>query len=142
MSGSDGETDDVPSAVADGSMDVNAALQQVLKTALCHGSLAHGLHEAAKALDKRQALLCVLAENCDEPLYKKLVQALCNEHQIPLIKVDDNKKLGEWAGLCKIDNTGKARKVVGCSCVVVKDWGEETPAGDVLMKYLGQATHA
>lgn len=53
-------------------------------------------------------------------MYKKLVQALCNEHQIPLIRVDNNKKLGEWAGLCKIDNTGKARKVVGCSCVVIK----------------------
>ena len=35
-------------------------------------------------------------------------------------KVDDNKKLGEWAGLCKIDKEGKARKVVACSCVVVK----------------------
>jgi len=34
--------------------------------------------------------------------------------------VEDNKKLGEWAGLCKIDKDGKARKVVGCSCVVVK----------------------
>lgn len=37
-----------------------------------------------------------------------------------LSQVDDNKKLGEWAGLCKIDKEGKARKVVGCSCVVVK----------------------
>ena len=36
------------------------------------------------------------------------------------IKVDDNKKLGEWAGLCKIDKEGKARKVVSCSCVAVK----------------------
>ena len=53
-------------------------------------------------------------------MYKKLVQALCNEHQIPLIKVDNNKKLGEWSGLCKIDAVGKPRKVVGCSCVVVK----------------------
>lgn len=35
-------------------------------------------------------------------------------------KVDDNKKLGEWVGLCKIDREGKPRKVVGCSCVVVK----------------------
>jgi len=35
-------------------------------------------------------------------------------------QVEDNKKLGEWAGLCKIDKDGKARKVVGCSCVVVK----------------------
>lgn len=33
-------------------MDINTALQEVLKMALTHGSLAHGLHEAAKALDK------------------------------------------------------------------------------------------
>ena len=41
-------------------------------------------------------------------------------HSFNLCQVDDNKKLGEWAGLCKIDKEGKARKVVGCSCVVVK----------------------
>nr|CAD7443564.1 unnamed protein product [Timema bartmani] len=143
---SDTEVDEVP-VVPSGAMDINTALQEVLKMALTHGSLSHGLHESAKALDKlfneplprRQALLCILAENCDEPSYKKLVQALCNEHQIPLIKVDNNKKLGEWAGLCKIDNTGKARKVVGCSCVVIKDYGEETPAYDALREYLKQS---
>lgn len=159
---------------------------------------------------RRQAHLCALAANCDEPMYVKLVEALCAEHQINLIKVrrrpksrvlrcfgklvtsllcysaallmiiwlpllntmrklpllpnlylrcswsptsdramnifkphfswlhwstltclvsftfclfvkvDDNKKLGEWVGLCKIDREGKPRKVVGCSCVVVK----------------------
>lgn len=103
-----------------GPMDVNQALQEVLKIALIHDGVVHGLHEATKALDKRQAVLCVLAENCDEQMYKKLVSALCSEHQIPLIKVDNNKKLGEWSGLCKIDNTGKARKVVGSSCVVIR----------------------
>jgi len=35
-------------------------------------------------------------------------------------KVDDNTKLGEWVGLCKIDKEGKPRKVVKCSCVVIK----------------------
>ncbi|XP_065166955.1 small ribosomal subunit protein eS12 isoform X2 [Atheta coriaria] len=119
-----------------GAMDVNQALQDVLKTALIHGGVIHGLHAAAKALDKRQAVLCILAENCDEPMYKKLVTALCSEHEIPLIKVDNNKKLGEWAGLCKIDNTGKARKVVGCSCVVITDFSEDSPALDVLKEYL------
>ena len=52
-----------------------------------------------------------------------------------LIKVDDSKKLGEWAGLCKIDKDGNARKVVGCSCVVVKDYGTETQAHDVIHDY-------
>ncbi|XP_064342751.1 small ribosomal subunit protein eS12 isoform X2 [Camelus dromedarius] len=112
---------------AGGVMDVNTALQEVLKTALIHDGLARGIREAAKALDKRQAHLCVLASNCDEPMYVKLVEALCAEHQINLIKVDDNKKLGEWVGLCKIDREGKPRKVVGCSCVVVKMENQEHP---------------
>ncbi|XP_048970202.1 40S ribosomal protein S12 isoform X3 [Canis lupus dingo] len=71
---------------AGGVMDVNTALQEVLKTALIHDGLARGIREAAKALDKRQAHLCVLASNCDEPMYVKLVEALCAEHQINLIK--------------------------------------------------------
>ncbi len=61
--------------------------QEVLKAALIHDGLARGLHESAKALDKRQALLCVLADNCDEPMYKKLVQALCQEHQVIILIV-------------------------------------------------------
>jgi hypothetical protein len=44
-------SDDIPTVSA-GGMDINTALQEVLKMALTHGSLAHGLHEAAKALDK------------------------------------------------------------------------------------------
>jgi len=134
MSDNEGETS-APITTAAPILDVNMALQEVLKTSLMTDGLARGLHEAAKALDKRQAHLCVLATNCDEPMYQKLVEALCAEHQIDLIKVDDNKKLGEWAGLCKIDKEGKARKVVGCSCVVVKDYGKETPAMDFLKDY-------
>ena len=117
-------------------MDTNEVLQVVLKTSLMHNGLSRGLHEAAKSLDKRQALLCILATNCDEPMYAKLIEALCKEHNIDIIKVDDSKKLGEWAGLCKIDKEGQARKVVGCSCVVVKDFGKETPAHDQLAEIL------
>merc|ERR1712102_37152 len=119
-----------------GRMDFETALREVLKSALIHDGLSRGLHETTKSLDKRQALLCVLAENCDEKEYKKLVQALCQEHQIPLIKVDSNMKLGEWAGLCKLDKDGKARKVVKCSSCVVRDWGKESPALDIVKDYI------
>ena len=40
-----------------------------------------------KKLDKREALLCVLAESTDEKNILKLVEALCREHGINLIKV-------------------------------------------------------
>ena len=84
-----------------GQMSVEDALKGVLKYALIHDGLARGVREASKALDRRQAHMCVLNEGCEEEAYKKLIEALCSEHEIPLIKVADGKKLGEWAGLCK-----------------------------------------
>jgi small subunit ribosomal protein S12e len=88
-------------AASKGQMSVLDALKGVLKLALMHDGLARGLREASKALDRRQAHMCVLNEACEEEAYKKLVVALCSEHKIPLIKVPDGKQLGEWAGLCE-----------------------------------------
>lgn len=82
-------------------MSTLEALKGVLKLALIHDGLARGLREASKALDRRQAHMCVLNDGCEEEAYKKLVVALCQEHGIPLIKVPDGKMLGEWAGLCE-----------------------------------------
>uniref|UniRef100_A0A2K6GVC0 Ribosomal protein eL8/eL30/eS12/Gadd45 domain-containing protein n=1 Tax=Propithecus coquereli TaxID=379532 RepID=A0A2K6GVC0_PROCO len=109
---------------AEGVMDINTTLQEALKTALIHHGLACGIPH-----------LCVLASNCDEPVFVQLVEALCAEPQINLIKVDDNKKLGKWVGLCKIDREGKSHKVIGCSYVVVKDYGKESQAKDVIEEY-------
>ena len=53
-----------------------------------------------------------------------------------LLQVDSNMKLGEWAGLCKLDKDGKARKVAKCSSCVVKDWGKESPALDMVKDYI------
>merc|ERR1711937_480222 len=134
---SDAEGDDVPAvgAVA-ASMDIYEALQEVLKTALIHDGLCRGVKEACKALDRRQAHLCILANSVDEPSYTKLIEALCAEHGISLLKVDDAKKLGEWSGLCKLDKDGKARKVNACGVVVVRDYGKESQALDVVREYL------
>eukprot|EP01090_Pellita_catalonica_P001225 TRINITY_DN1091_c0_g1_i1.p1 TRINITY_DN1091_c0_g1~~TRINITY_DN1091_c0_g1_i1.p1 ORF type:complete len:148 (-),score=29.41 TRINITY_DN1091_c0_g1_i1:24-467(-) len=125
-----------------GPMDVLDAVKEVLRKALIHDGLARGLHECAKALDKKQAHLCALASNCDEPSYVNLIEALCMEHDINLIKVPDSKQLGEWAGLCKIDRQGHPRKVVSCSCVVVKDFGEQTDALAVLMEHFKATKNA
>eukprot|EP00741_Cyanophora_paradoxa_P015644 tig00020903_g15101.t1 len=123
-------------AAPSGTMDVMTALKEVLKKAMVVDGLKRGLHECAKALDQRSAQLCVLAANVNEPAYTRLVEALCAEHGINLIKVPENKQLGEWVGLCKIDKEGNARKVVGCSCAVITNFGEESEARHVLMEYL------
>jgi small subunit ribosomal protein S12e len=103
-------------AASKGQMSVLEALKGVLKLALMHDGLARGLREASKALDRRQAHMCVLNEACEEEAYKKLVVALCSEHKIPLIKVPDGKQLGEWAGLCKwcCDSPRIARVLILC----------------------------
>ncbi len=83
-------------------MDILTGLQLVLKKSLAHDGLARGLHEAAKAIEKHAAQLCVLAEDCNQPDYSKLVQALCSEHNVNLISVPSAKKLGEWVGVSRV----------------------------------------
>ena len=117
--------------------DPMEALKVVLQTSRYHSSLARGLREVVKALDRKTAHLCVISKSLDEPNYAKLVTALCKEHGVPLIKVKDSKTLGEWVGLCKYNaETNEAESVVSCSSAVVKRWGEETEARHVLMKYI------
>ncbi|KAL9683089.1 hypothetical protein QQ045_014904 [Rhodiola kirilowii] len=117
-------------------MDIMIALQLVLKKSLASGGLARGLHEGAKVIEKHAAQLCVLAEDCDQPDYVKLIKALCADHDVKLITVPSAKTLGEWAGLCKIDSEGNARKVVGCSCLVVKDYGEPSEGLHIVQEYV------
>ncbi|KAG0280783.1 hypothetical protein BGZ95_008688 [Linnemannia exigua] len=107
MSDAHVEVEVAADTTARGQMSVEEALQDVLKRALVHDGLARGLRECAKALDRRQAHMAVLVETCTEKEYIKLVEALCAEHNINLIKVSDAKKLGEWYGLCKIDREGE-----------------------------------
>ena len=128
--------DDTEEAGKEGGMTIKEAIKDVLSNALCHDGLARGLREAVKALDKRQALLCLLAKNCTEDGYTRLVEALCNEHNIKLLRVEDKEELGEWVGLCKIDREGKPRKVVKCSCAVVKEVAGDTESWAVVQEYI------
>ncbi|CDI98247.1 ribosomal protein S12 [Echinococcus multilocularis] len=108
-------------------MDFDTALREVLKNAIASNGLVRGLHECAKAIEQRKAIVCFLAESCDEVNYTDIIEALCRVHEIPLIKVvSDGKQLGEMAGLCKLDRKGCPRKIVSASCIVVKDIGEES----------------
>merc|ERR1712061_544991 len=118
--------------------DLNTAIKRVLKNALVADGVIRGLHEVAKYIDASKAQIVFLAESCNEPTYKKLVQGLASEKNVPLVDVPDNKSLGEWAGLCKIDKDGLPRKVVGASCVAITDFGEEGNAYNYLMNHIGK----
>ncbi len=44
----------------------------------------------------------------------------------------------DFRGVCYLgvlDREGNARKVVNCSCVVVRDWGEESQERSILLNY-------
>jgi small subunit ribosomal protein S12e len=69
-----------------------------LEEALLVG-VARGLNETARALEKGQAQLAILADDCNQPDYKKLVEALCAENGTPLLSVPEAKQLGQWAGV-------------------------------------------
>jgi len=116
--------------------DLMSAVRQVLKKALIHDGVARGLHESAKCLEAKKGRVCFLAEQCSEPAYKKLIQALCKEHNCPIIDVPEAKDLGQWVGLCKFDKDGEARKIVKASCVVVTDFGEESDGFEFLQTHI------
>lgn len=86
-------------------MDVNSAVKLVLKKALAHDGLCRGLRETTRAIEKDSAQLCILAEDCDQPDYKKLVEALCAEKQVHLLSVPEAKQLGQWAGVSQYVKT-------------------------------------
>ncbi|CAE7435915.1 RPS12 [Symbiodinium sp. CCMP2592] len=118
--------------------DLMGAVRGVLKKSLMVDGAIRGLHEVAKHIEACKAQVVFLSESCNEATYKKLIQGLCVEKNVPVIDVPDNKSLGEWAGLCKIDKDGMPRKVVGASCVAIIDFGEEGEAYNFMMKHLGK----
>lgn len=117
-------------------LDLNTAISLVLKKALAHDGLARGLSECTRALERGTAQLALLAEDCNQPDYKKLIEALAAERQVSLITVPEAAELGKWAGLFKINPEGEAVKVVKCSAVVITNYGEESPALAVLQEHL------
>merc|ERR1719506_1534899 len=88
---------------------LTVALKEVVKKAMAYDGLVKGLNQVGKALDRKDAHLCILAKDCDDPKYKKLITALAKQNGIPLIEVDKRQDLGEWVGQCKYDKKGEAK---------------------------------
>ena len=61
--------------------------------------MAKGIKEVCQALERGEAQLVILAEDCDHEDYVKLVTSLTAEKGVYLIKVPEKAKLGDWAGI-------------------------------------------
>ena len=126
----------VAPAVDEEPENVEAALGIVIKKSIEVNGLIRGISQVARALDSRTAQLCILAEDCEEAQYKKLIQALCAQNNIDLVRVQERSQLAEWAGLVKRDRTGAIKKHFKCSCVAVRNFGENTRALDMLLEQI------
>lgn len=116
--------------------NVEQALAIVIRKSIEVNGLIRGISQVARALDSRTAHLCILAEDCEEAQYQKLIQALCAQNNIDLVKVPERAKLAEWAGLVTRDRTGAIKKSLKCSCVAIRNFGETTRALDMLLEQI------
>jgi large subunit ribosomal protein L7Ae len=77
------------------------------------GKLRKGTNEATKAIERKQAVLVVIAEDVEPPEIVAHLPALCDEKGIPYTYVPSKRELGGAAGL-----------EVGCAAVAIADAGE------------------
>lgn len=104
-----------------------ATLKRVIQTANANALLAKGIHEVAKSLESKEnkPKFVVLAKNCNDDNYRKVVTALAKQNKIPLLTVDEGEVLGEWLGICKYDKQKNVRKKRKCSSLAIKDYPVE-----------------
>ncbi len=132
-----------PAPVVEEVLTEEEAVKRVIRASMVVDGLRRGLHECAKALAKAGkaadgsrpvggARLCLLAADCDEPAYVKLVKALCAEKEVPIREIPEASQLGQMVGLCKLDKEGNPRKVVSTSVAVITDFGAHSKALKVL----------
>merc|ERR1712094_66715 len=105
MGMSDGEVEAAPEVEAPAPsepMDLMSALQMVLKKALAHNQLARGLHEGCKAIERGDCQLVILAKDCNQNDYKKLVEALAREHNVPSSRSPRTPSSGSGAASARL----------------------------------------
>jgi small subunit ribosomal protein S12e len=110
--------------------DFDTALKRIIQTCDNDSLLAKGLHEVCKAIEnkdeKLKAKYVILAKNCSDANYVKIVKGLANRNKIPIIEIDEGETMGEFLGLCKYDKNKSVIKKRKCSSVAIRDFSHET----------------
>merc|ERR1712070_1031891 len=93
-----------------GESPVMDALKKVIRIAMSNDGVVKGLNQVGKSLDRGDAFLCVLAEDCDDRKYEK--------------------------GDGKDKDLGKARKIRGCSSLCIRDYGQDSNEKSTIEQYI------
>ena len=75
--------------------------------------------------EKVKAKYVVLAKNCTEANYVKIVKGLAAQNKVPIFEIDEGETMGEWLGICKVDKNGSVTKKRKCSSVAIRDFSSD-----------------
>jgi small subunit ribosomal protein S12e len=110
-------------------VDFETALKRIIQTSNADSLLAKGIHEVAKSLESKdekvKAKYVLLAKNCTEANYVKIVKGLAAQNKVPVYEVEQGETLGEWLGICKLDKNGNVTKKRKCSSVAIRDFSSD-----------------
>jgi large subunit ribosomal protein L7Ae len=100
--------------------DLVEKVYDIVEIARSTGKIKKGTNEVTKSVERSEPKLVVATEDCDPPEILMHLPALCNERDIPFVKVPSKKELGSVSGL-----------EVPCVAIAVVDGGE---AKDLLLQ--------
>lgn len=110
-------------------VDYETAFKRVIQTASNDSLLAKGIHEVCKAIEakdeKLKAKWIVLAKNCDEANYVKIIKGLAAQNKIPVVEIEQGETLGEWLSMCKYDKNKNVTKQRKCSSVAIRGFSAD-----------------
>ena len=119
--------------------ELHDTLAKVIKSSLCQDTISKGLHEVLRVIEAKQALFVVVAEDCSEASYLKLVKALCAKNEIKYIAVPKREDLGKWLGHFT-QVKGEIKKIKGCTSLAIRKYAPEITEEE--KKIIGSALKA
>ncbi|KAL7722981.1 40S ribosomal protein S12 [Entamoeba marina] len=94
-------------------------VRDILYQARSQCILTKGIRQCLKVIEANKALFCFIASDNDNDKYTNLLNAICQEKGVKIVKIAEKMQLGEWTAQCKFNQEGEATKIAKCSCAVV-----------------------